>query len=354
MTCHIERSLWVPRAQPRIQHSSRDFCEEVDDSHPRCCNTPCGARSAPSPRAMSSIRRWKPLWATPRWSTAGTSEPTPEQTFVWGGRPFPATGPRDACPVAPPLCSPRLEAGQRGGPRTASGLTESDCPRLRQTRGLSLTAADPRSEPNDQMLHVVIVSRNDDCRLFILCEVAANAGLEWWHVKERVCNEPKPDVRATVADFGDRGSRIFVWLSEDDCHRCYSKTPKGTHPISADQACAPVSLCRFWLRRMQVMRLKLYGCADYMLVLQGRLQTHLTLADFRTPGLKEEFAHFVCGNGANVTSDSVQQAMRTKLQEHAMQGWWSVQDNSDDRYELCIFPPSTSALALEQAYYFGP
>ena len=105
---------------------------------------------------------------------------------------------------------------------------------------------------------------------------------------------------------------------------------------------------------MQVMRLKLKRCADYMLVLQGRLHAQLTLTDFRTPGLKEEFGSFVCGKGADVKSLPVQLAMRTKLEEHGMQGWWSALDKSSDRIELCIFPPSTSELLLERAYYFGP
>jgi hypothetical protein len=91
-----------------------------------------------------------------------------------------------------------------------------------------------------------------------------------------------------------------------------------------------------------------------MLVLQGCLQTQLTLADLRTPGMKEDLASFVCGKGADVKLRPVQLAMGTKLQEHGMQGWWSILDETADRYELCIFPPSTSTLAPERAYYFGP
>ena len=88
----------------------------------------------------------------------------------------------------------------------------------------------------------------------------------------------------------------------------------------------------------------------------GAVVTDLYLADFKKPGAKEEFAAFACGPSADIKLKKVQQTMGNLLKLHGLSGWWSMQDRSDDRYELCVFPPPRleNVVRATRCYMFGP
>ena len=106
----------------------------------------------------------------------------------------------------------------------------------------------------------------------------------------------------------------------------------------------------------QADRLSILGTADYIQVLTGVVVKDLQLADFKKPGAKEDFAAFAYGSSANINLKNVQRLMGDLLKLHGLSGWWSTHDRSDDRYELCVFPPPRleNVVRVTRCYVFGP
>ena len=74
-----------------------------------------------------------------------------------------------------------------------------------------------------------------------------------------------------------------------------------------------------------------------MVIYKFRTTVDLLLADFRSRGAKESFAAGVCGHGANIMQRDVQIAMMERLRQHHLAGWFSLHDQGDDRFEICLF-----------------
>ena len=74
------------------------------------------------------------------------------------------------------------------------------------------------------------------------------------------------------------------------------------------------------------------------------------LATWR-PFAKEAFA----GEGADVTSESVQESMISRLRPFGFEGWISRQNRGDPRLEVCVFAEFVSeVMVTHSGYVFGP
>ena len=96
------------------------------------------------------------------------------------------------------------------------------------------------------------------------------------------------------------------------------------------------------------------GVADYMYV----LQVHCTypikdLADLRADGAKEALAESLCGTGVSFMLPETTTAMVQYLQQQGFNGWCSLQNRGDNRYEVCLFH-LPQGLVIDRCYPFGP
>ena len=80
------------------------------------------------------------------------------------------------------------------------------------------------------------------------------------------------------------------------------------------------------------------GVADYMYVLEVHTTFSIKdLVDLSADGAKEALAERLCGIGANCFFPATITAMVRYLRQEGFNGWYSLQNMGDDRFEVCLF-----------------